>query len=166
MATTEQIFKIRRKLQDFYGQDSVQLLQTEQAFHDDELADLVDDAFVEVTLGARTSASGTPEDTPLAMLLARADGCLMLAQDESRRTKWEINNKIIDGTESAKRLIEVARELRTRYNDHVNRKLKREVEVGLEARPTGGLMTINPTVPYHYNRDFATRDVRRNQPNW
>lgn len=164
MATTEQILKLRRKLQDFYDQDGIQLEDSQRAFHDDELNDLLDDAISEVSLGQRDETSFVAEDIPLAMLIARADGCLMIAQDESRRTKWEINNKVIDPSETPKRLIEIAKELRTRYNDHVNRKLKRDVEVGLESRPTGGLLTINPTVTPHYNRDFNNRDVRRNTP--
>jgi len=164
MATTEQIIKLRRKLQDFYDQAGAQLTEANQAFKDDELNDLIDDAFSEVSLGSSTATTASAEEVPLAMLVARADGCLMLAQDESKRTKWDINNKVIDGTETPKRLIDIAKELRARYNDHVNRKLKREEGVGLEARPTGGLMNINPTVPLHRDRDFNNRDVKRNQP--
>lgn len=164
MATTEQIHKLRRKLQDFYNNAGVQLTQALQAFADDELKDLIDDAFSEVSLGTRTYLTAIDEDTPLAMLIARADGCLMLAQDESRRTKWEVNRKIIDGTETPKRLIEVARELRTRYNDHVNRKLKRELDVGLEARPTGGILRLSDSVKTQISRDFDNKDVRRNLP--
>lgn len=164
MATTEQILKLRRKLQDFYDQNGTQLTDALQAFKDDEIGDLVDDAFSEVSLGQRNYLTASAEDTPLAMIIARADGLLMIAQDQSRRTKWDINNKVIDGTETPKRLIEIARELRQRYNDHVNRKLKREVEVGLEARPTGGILRLNDTVPTAASRNFNNKDVRRNTP--
>lgn len=163
MATVAQITKCRRLLQDMYDGEGVQLTTATQAFADDELNDLIDDAFAEVTEGSRTALTAVPADTPLAMLIARADGILMIAQDETRRKKWEINNKVIDDTNSAKGLIAIAKELRQRYESHKKRQLDRDLNDKTE-RPAGGVLHLNPTVDYHYNRDFDNRDVRRNRP--
>ena len=155
--------KLRRKLQDLYDDANVLLAAAKQAFTDDEVNDLIDDAFVEVSDGKRTSTTPAADDVPLAMLVSRADGVLMLAQDESRRQKWEMNNKIVDGTEGAKRLIDVAKELRQRYKEHRDRTLKAQVE-GVVERPIGGQMIMNATVAASSARDFNNRDVRRNMP--
>ncbi len=163
MATVIQIGNLRRRLQDFYDKDGNLLVSTDHAFADDELNVLIDDGFAEATDGARTALTLNAVDLPLAMMLARADGLLQLAQDESRRLKWEVNNKIIDNTDAAKRLIEIARELRQRYNAHRDRLLKKELSDKVE-RPTGGVLRLNDSVDLHLNRDFNNRDVSRNKP--
>ena len=163
MATTEQIQNLRRRLQDFYDKDGTQLAAADQAFSDDEMNHLIDDGYTEASDGERSYLTGSGADGPMAMMIARADGLLQLAQDESRRTKWSINNKTVDDTEAPKRLIEIARELRQRYKDHRARGLQKELS-NLSARPTGGMLTLNNTVPPAGARDFANRDVRRNTP--
>jgi len=163
MALTEQKFKLRRLLQDLYDRDGTQLTESNRAFQDDELDDLIECAAVEVTEGLRSVSQLTGPDLALVMLVARSDGVLMLAQDEARRKKWNINNKTIDSTETPKRLIEIARELRMRYQGHKDRSLKKELEDGLN-RPTGGILRLNDTVPLSTARDFNNSDVRRNKP--
>lgn len=164
MATTAQIDKLRRKLQDFYDQAGAVLQSSDQAFNDTELGELIDDGFLEVSLGERTSVTAIAEDGPLADLLARVDGLLMLAQDESRRTKWDINNKVVDPTKTSDQLIACSRELRSRYDQHMNRKLKRDSGAGLDARPAGGILRFNNTVASVGARDFNNKDIRRNTP--
>jgi hypothetical protein len=163
MATTEQIQNLRRRLQDFYDKDGAQLVAADQAFSDDELNHLIDDGFTEASDGARSALNGTGADGPMAMIIARADGLLQLAQDESRRVKWSINNKTVDDTEASKRLIEIARELRMRYKDHRARGLQRELSDKVN-RPTGSILRLNDTTAYHNDRQFVNRDTRRNTP--
>ncbi len=163
MATAEQRMKLRRKLQDLYDNDGDQLTNSTQAFQDDELDDLIEEGFGEATDGARTSSQASGDALSLAILLARADGLLMLAQDEAKRKKWELNNDVIDDTGHPKRLIEIATELRRRYESHRDRKQQLVLE-SKENRPTGGVLKFNDTVSTTASRNFNNRDTRRNTP--
>jgi len=163
MALTAQIQSLTRKLQDFYDKLGKQLTNPNQAFTDDELDDLINQAFLEVTEGARTAELGNGEDQSLAFMVAKADGILMLAQDEAKRKRWEFNQNIIDDTGYPKRLIDIARELRMRYEKHQDRKLQKILE-NKQVVATGGLFTINSTTPLHQDRKFDNKDVKRNKP--
>lgn len=163
MATTAQKEKLRRKIQDYYNKrDGTVLASSDNAFQDDELDDILDDAFIEVTDGERTSATGTAIDESMAMLLSRADAIIMIAQDEARRIRWQANNEIIDPTQIAPNLIAAARELRARYDNYRKRKQEKEVE-GVENRPSGGIARFNSTTGIHSDRNFNNSSVRRNR---
>ena len=165
MADTTVLMRLRRLLQDLYGQDGSQLAQSAQAFADDELADLYDNAVTEASDGKRGAATATSLDSALAMLIARADGLLMLAQDSARRHLWTVNNKTLDEDNISGKLVAIARELRQRYTEHQNRTLKREIEDLTDSSVTpGGTLVFNNSTPLHSDRDFSNRDVNRNQP--
>ena len=161
--TQQQVQKLRRKIQDFYSKrDGSVLGSSNQAFKDDELEDILEDAYIEVTDGARTAATATAHDTAMAMILGRADAILQVAQDEARRVRWQTNNEIIDPTMIARNLIAAARELRMRYEGYRKRKLEEKVE-GVENRPSGGLARFNSGIKTHEERNFNNATVRRNQ---
>lgn len=162
MATAAQIAKLRRKVQDYYNKRTGQLLTAgEYAFTDDELTDIIDDAAAEATDGAATAESMSPLQESWCMILSRADAILQIAQDESRRIKWQTNNEIIDPSAVGDSLVKVAEALRKRYEDARKRKLEQEIK-GVSVRPTGGVMSFNSTVKPYYERNFDNQTVRRN----
>lgn len=162
MATVAQVQKLRRKVQDFYNKRTRELLTAdEQAFHDDEIEDIIDDASAEVTEGAATAESLTPLQESWMMIVARADAILQIAQDEARRIRWQTNNEIVDPTMVASNLVRVADSLSKRYKEAKDRELKKEIE-GVDSRPAGSNMKFNSTVKGHYERNFDNRTVRRN----
>lgn len=162
MATAAQISKLRRKIQDYYNKRTGQPLVTgEFAFTDDELTDIIDDAAAEVTDGSATAEEMGPLQESWCMLLSRADAILQIAQDESRRIKWETNNEVVDPSNVADNLVKVADSLRSRYEDARQRKLKEAIE-GISVRPTGGVLGFNSTVKPYYERNFDNPTVRRN----
>lgn len=155
--------KLRRHIQDFYSkQTGEQLGETEYAFKDEELEDILTDAFAIATDGARDSASATPLDMAMAMLLARWSALLQIAGDESRRVKWQINNEVIDPSSVAENLERVAKSLYAAYEAYRKRTLEAEVK-GVATRPTGGRLDFNDTVKRHYERNFDNATVRRNR---
>jgi len=163
MATTAQIQKLRRKAQDFYSaRTGDQLTASEQAFKDDELADIIDDAAAEATDGASSADTLGAKDEALTMLLARADAMLQIAQDEARRIKWQTGNEIQDPSKVAENLVMVANSLQRRYSQARDRALKEEIE-GITSRPTGGRLNFNDTVKPYYERNFDNATVRRNR---
>lgn len=163
MATTAQIQKLRRKVQDFYSaRTGSQLTAAEQAFKDDELADIIDDAAAEATDGAASADTMGARDEALTMLLSRADAMLQIAQDEARRIKWQTGNEIQDPSKVAQNLVLVANSLQRRYSQARDRALKEEIE-GVSGRPTGGRMNFNSTVKPYYERNFDNSSVRRNR---
>lgn len=163
MATTAQIQKLRRKVQDFYSaRTGAQLTASEQAFKDDELADIIDDAAAEATDGDAAAQDLSPKQESLTMLLARADAMLQIAQDEARRIKWQTGNEIQDPSRVAENLVMVATALQRRYKDARDRALKEEIE-GVSSRPTGGRMSFNSTVKGHYERNFNNSSTKRNR---
>lgn len=163
MATTAQILKLRRKIQDFYNKRTgAQLTEAEFAFKDDELFDIIDDAAAEATDGAATAESLDSYQESLCMLLARADAILQIAQDESRRIKWQSNNEIVDPSKVGESLLNVAKELRMRFQESRNRKLKENIE-SVSNRPAGGNLRFNDTVKTHSERNFDNRTVNRNR---
>lgn len=162
MATTAQIQKLRRKAEDFYNKRTGQpLTADEQAFKDDELADIFDDAVAEATDGAATPETLDAKQEAWAMLLARADAMLQVAQDEARRIRWQTGNEIQDPTQVAPNLVRVAEALQKRYHQARERQLKEEIE-GVTNRPTGGRMDFNTTTPRHCDRNFNNATVKRN----
>lgn len=162
MATVAQISKLRRKVQDFYNKRTGQpLAPSEFAFTDDELIDIIDDAAAEATDGNSSADSMSPLQESWCMLLSRADAILQIAQDESRRIRWETNNEVVDPSNVADNLVKVADSLRKRYEDARQRVLKQAIE-GVTVRPTGGVMTFNNTVKPYYERNFDNQTVRRN----
>lgn len=162
MATTAQIEKLRRKIQDYYNpQTNVALTSDEQSFQDDELTDIIDDAAAEVTDGASTSDQLDAKHEAWMMLLARADAMLQIAQDEARRIKWQTGNEIQDPTSVAPNLVAVAKTLQQRYKDARDRALKEEI-AGIGSRPTGGNMRFNTSVKSYSERNFNNAAVRRN----
>lgn len=163
MATAAQIAKLRRKIQDFYNaRTGAELGTSEQAFRDVELEDIIDDAAAEVTDGASTAATIGAGDTPLMMLVARADAMLQIAQDEARRIRWQTGNEIQDPTKVAENLVMVAEALQRRYKEARDRDLKREIE-GVGGRPTGGRMDFNSTVKKYHERNFDHGTIKRNR---
>jgi len=154
---------LRINLQDYVDKDGNLLKVGQQTFTDSEIDALIENAFLEVSEGNSQSENSDPKYSPLANLIARSDGLLMIATDEARRIKWTVNNKVFDETDVSKRLIDIARELRARYSAAKDRELKRIVE-GVVNRNSGTMMTFNNTVTSHLNRDFNNRDVRRNKP--
>ena len=163
MVLTRDIHNLRRKLQDFYDRNGNQLTDAQQAFHDDELIALLEDSFAEATAGSATSSSADALQRAKAILLARVDGLLMIAQDEGRRVKWSLNNKVVDPSMVAGNLVKVANELRGRYDKMADRELTREVE-GVENRNSGGRMDLSSTNQPHINRNFNNSVVKRNKP--
>lgn len=163
MATSAQILKLRRKIQDYYSARTGEVLTTgEQAFKDDELEDIIDDAAAESTDGGSTAADLTPKDEALTMILARADAMLQIAQDEARRVKWQTGNEIQDPSKVAENLVMVAEALRRRYKDARDRALREEI-AGVGSRPTGKNMHFNDTVKRNYERNFDNGTVKRNR---
>ena len=163
MATTAQIQKLRRKVQDFYNaRTGSQLTASEQAFKDDELADIIDDAAAEATDGASSASDLGAKDEALTMLLSRADAMLQIAQDEARRILWQTGNEIQDPSRVAQNLVMVADALQRRYSQAKNRSLKEEIE-GISSRPTGGRMHFNSTVKGYYERNFDNGTIKRNR---
>lgn len=162
MATTAQIQKLRRKIQDFYNpQTNAQLTSDQQAFQDDELADIIDDAVAEVTDGAQLAENIDPKFEAWAMMLARADAMLQIAIDEARRIKWETGNEVQDPSQVAPNLISIAKALQSRYKDARDRELK-EAIAGIASRPAGGKMVFNSSVKSNSTRNFNNPTVRRN----
>jgi hypothetical protein len=163
VATTAQVQKLRRKVQDFYSKRTGTELDASQfAFKDEELEDIIDDAFAEVTDGARSASDATSLDTAMAMLLSRADAILQIAQDEARRLKWQKNNEIVDPQFVATSLVQVAKALQQRYENYRKRKLEAEIE-GVSTRPSGGRLDFNTTVSPAIDRNFDNRTVKRNK---
>jgi len=163
MATTAQIIKLRKKIQDFYDKRSgAQLNEGDFAFKDDELFDIIDDAVAEATDGLATAEDISAYHESLSMLIARADAILQIAQDESRRIKWQTNNEIVDPTKVGENLLNIAKELRQRFKDSRDRKLKENVE-GVANRPAGGNLRFNDSVKTHGERNFDNRTVQRNR---
>jgi hypothetical protein len=167
MATEVQIERLRRNINDIYDKDGNFLLEADQTFVDSELSDILDAAFVEVSEGLRTYETAVGEDIPLGYLVAKADAILQIAQDEARRIKWSVNNKVIDPTTVSARLIKIAEQLRLRYKDHMDRKLSAKQE-GVTNQNCGTKLTFNTTVSAHSERKFdnTNRNIRRNQPRW
>ncbi|MAE83249.1 MAG: hypothetical protein CMB80_10970 [Flammeovirgaceae bacterium] len=162
MATQSQIQKLRRKVQDFYSKRTGAVLTaSQQAFKDEELEDILDDAFAEATDGASDASNANSVDTAMAILLARSDAILQIAQDEARRVLWQVNNEIIDPTNISSSLVEVARTLQQRFENYRARKLREEI-AGVTNRPIHGRLDFNTTVAPYVNRDFNNRTVRRN----
>lgn len=163
MATTAQIQKLRRKIQDFYNKRTrEQLSSDEQAFHDEELEDIIDDASAEVSDGASNAESLSALHESWMILLARADAILQIAQDEARRIKWQMNNDVVDPSNVAINLVRIAETLQKRYKDARDRQLKENVE-GVTNRPTGNLMNFNSTVRSNSERNFNNATVNRNR---
>lgn len=162
MATANQISKLRRKIQDYYNKRTGEPLVTgEYAFTDAELTDIIDDAAAEATDGSSTADQMNPLQESWCMLLSRADAILQIAQDESRRIRWETNNEVVDPSNVGDNLVKVAEALRRRYEDARKRKLEEEIK-GVSVRPTGGVMGFNSTVKPYYERNFDNQTVRRN----
>jgi hypothetical protein len=160
MAETITIHKLRRLLQDFYDADGVQLSASDQAFADDEIADLYDNALLEVQDIAPSSSSAGA----LAINVAKADGLLMLAQDAARRHKWEVNNKVVDEDNISEKLVSIAREIRLRYQEHQRIRLKKELEdLSTPDVTPGSTLVFNNTVDAHRDRNFGGNNVKRNQ---
>lgn len=163
MATTAQIEKLRRKIQDYYdARTGAVLTTTDWAFQDDELEDIIDDASAEATDGAAAAADLSAKQEAWMMLLARADAMLQIAGDEARRIRWQTGNKIQDPTQVAGNLVKVAEALQKRYRDARDRELKEEI-AGVGSRPTGGNLRFNDTVKKHCERNFDNATVRRNR---
>ena len=163
MATTQQIQKLRRKIQDFYNaRTGVALTESEQAFKDPELADIIDDAAAEATDGAAAAEGLDTKQEAHTMLLARADAMLQIAGDEARRIRWQTGNEIQDPTQVASNLVKIAETLQKRYAQARDRELKEEI-AGVGSRPTGGNMRFNTTVKNHCERNFDNATVKRNR---
>ena len=165
MATNAQIQKLRRKIQDFYSKRTgAELSASEQAFKDDELQDIIDDAFAEVTDGLRDANEANALDEAMMILVARADAILQIAQDEARRIKWQVNNEIIDPESIAKNLLEVAKALQQRYENYRKRKLQEEINgISVKTSP-GSRMDFNSSVTSGSERNFDNSVVNRNRP--
>lgn len=162
MATTAQIEKLRRLLQDFYNKRTgAALVAGEYAFTDTEIGDIIDQGFLEVSDGERTSSTGTARDEVYALIIARADGIMMIAQDEARRIKWQTNNVIIDPSKIAENLMSVAKALLQKYENMKKRELD-AAKAGIVSRPTGGNLRFNDTITRHYERNFNSATVQRN----
>jgi hypothetical protein len=163
VATEAHINELRRKVQDFYNARTGAILTTEQqAFTDTELGEIFDSAVAEATDGEATAATINPFQKSLAMLLARADAMLQVAQDEARRIKWQTGNEVQDPSQVAPNLVKVAESLQKRYQQARERKFKEE-QVGITNRPTGGTLKFNDTVKGHYERNFNNATVNRNK---
>lgn len=163
MATTAQIQKLRRKIQDFYNaRTGAQLTESEQAFKDDELADIIDDAAAEATDGSATAESLNSKQEAWTMLLSRADAMLQIAGDEARRIRWQTGNEITDPTQVAPNLVKIAEALQKRYSDARKREIEEEI-AGIGSRPTGGNLRFNDTIKRHCERNFDNATVRRNR---
>jgi len=163
MASTAQIHKLRRKLEDFYNKRTGdQLTTAEQAFKDDEINDIIDDAIAEATDGEADYTSVSQYQLSLALILGRADGVLQVAQDEARRIRWQTNNEINDPSMVAANLVRVAEALQKRYAQARDRDLKKLIE-GVDNRPTGAAMKFNGTVKANSERNFNNRTVNRNR---
>lgn len=163
-ATPAHINELRRKIQDFYNARTGQILTSaQQAFTDTELGEIFDSAVAEATDGKSTAATVDSYQKSIAMLLARSDAMLQIAQDEARRIKWQTGNEVQDPSTVAPNLVKVAESLLKRYQQARDRKFKEE-QVGITNRPTGGNLTFNDTVRTHYSRNFDNRTVRRNMP--
>ena len=163
MATSNHRERLRVLLQDYTDRDGNILGGGQQAFQSSELDILIDSAFLEATDGRRDSSNASGDDEALALMLARIDGILMIAQDESRRIKWVINNKVIDESTVAPTLINIAAELRRRYESHKKLKVEEKVE-GVTNTNSGGVLHFNDTTAAHFERNFNNADVRRNRP--
>lgn len=166
MATTAQIQKLRRKIQDFYNKRTGACLsEDEQAFTDDELEDIFNDAAAEATEGASTAEQLDAYEESLSMLIARSDAMLQIAQDEARRIRWQTGNEIQDPTQVAPNLVRVAETLQKRYGQAKDRKLKKDIEgiANKASGNTGGTLTFNTTVSQHSDRNFNNATVKRNR---
>jgi len=162
MATTVQVQKLRRKIQDFYSKRTGQPLgPSEYAFADEELFDIIDDAAAEATDGTANAESMNALQESWCMLIARADAILQIAQDEARRIKWQANQEIVDPSNVAQNLVEVVKALQQRYSEARQRQLTAKIE-GISERSTGGMLNFNSTVQPHYQRNFDNSTVRRN----
>lgn len=163
MATAEQIHKLRSKINDLNDKITNEPLDpSKRAFTDDELINIIDDAAAEVSDGSANAENLNALQNSRMLLLARADAILQIAQDESRRIKWQANQESIDPSSIAENLIAVAKELRQRYNEARDRELKAQI-AGVANRNAGGVMTMNDTVRPHYERNFRSQTVRRNE---
>lgn len=161
MATN--VEELRRKVQDYYNARTGTVLSaSEQAFTDTELEEIFDSAVAEATDGEATSATITLYQKSLAMLIARSDAMLQIAQDEARRVKWQTGNEVQDPSQVAPNLVKVAESLQKRYEQARDRKFKEE-QVGITNRPTGGTLKFNDTVKGHYERNFNNATVNRNR---
>lgn len=161
MATALQLHNLRVKLNDFTDKDGNILEPNQQAFRDTELDTIYDDAANEVN---DHTTPLTLQGEAWAMLVARADGILLLAHDESRRLQWTINNKTVNETGVSKGLTDIARELRLRYENAKNR--QQALAISMTApRPASARMDFNNTVKPHSARNFDNMDVKRNSPN-
>lgn len=162
MATAAQVQKLRRKIQDFYSKrTNLPLTPSEYAFADEELFDIIDDAAAEATDGSSGADSMNALQESWAMLIARADAVLQIAQDEARRIKWQANQEIVDPTKVAENLVAVAKALQDRYREARQRQLTAKIE-GINERSTGGMLNFNSTVKPHYQRNYDNSTVRRN----
>lgn len=167
MATAEQIERLRRNINDYSDKDGNPLPITEQTFTDEELTDILDAAFLEVSEGAYTADTVTGEYISLGFLVAKIDAILQIAQDEARRIKWSVNNKVVDPSTVSTRLTNIAEQLRLRYKEHMGRKLAAKEE-GVTNPNCGSVITFNTTVGLHSTRKFdnTNKNIRRNTPNW
>lgn len=162
MATVAQIQKLRRKIQDAYNaRTGDPLTASEQAFKDDELADIIDDAIAEATDGEATAATVNSKQEAWAMLLSRADAMLQIAGDEARRIRWQTGNEIQDPTSVAPNLVRIAEALQKRYKQARDLAFQ-EAKEGITSRPIGSNLRFNDSIKRHYERNFDNRTVRRN----
>lgn len=163
MATAQQIHNLRSRINDLNDKITNQPLDpSKRAFTDDELINIIDDAASEASNGAATAEQLNPLQSARMILLARADAILQIAQDESRRIKWAANQESIDPSSIAENLISVAKELRERYNEALDRDLRAKIAGVANPTSTGGVMNFNDTVRPHSERNFNNRTVRRN----
>ena len=150
------------KLQDFYDKRTNQPITSGQyAFNDEELENIINDSAAEATDGTATAEQMNSLQEAWCMLLARADAILQIAQDESRRLKWQMNNEIVDPSNIAENLVKVSEQLAKRYAQARDRQLKADIE-NVANRPTGGILSMNDSVKPHYQRNFNNQTVRRN----
>jgi len=167
MASAEQILKLRRRINDYYDANGSVLPSDDQTFTDDELSEVLDDAISEVTEGESDYSDVSDEDFSIAMLVARSDCLLMIAQDQARKTRWQVNNKVVHANQVSENLTKIAQELRRRYEGIMDRKLKAKIE-GVSKSNTGGVLRFNTTTKTYsdYKFDSTNKNIKRNQPKW